>query len=83
MKILAFLRKLVGRKEPVEKLEPTEPEESGVENCSQDELTLNDLIVKYEPDRLGDHLPVFGDTKEIIRIHRDHPEYLNARRIND
>jgi hypothetical protein len=63
--------------------DPKEPVEDGKGNSSPGELTLDDLSVKFEPDRLGDHLPVFGTPDEIIRINRDHPEYLDARRTDD
>jgi hypothetical protein len=61
--------------EPVGKPDVPVRDEDGVENIS-----LDDLCVKFAPEVLRDHLPVFGDAHDIITIHRDNPAYLNARR---
>jgi hypothetical protein len=52
-----------------------EPEEFGVENIS-----LDDLSAKIELNILRDHLTVLGQPEDIIRVHRDHPDRLNAVR---
>ena len=53
----------------------TEPEECGVENIS-----LDDLSVRFELNILRDHLTLVGQPEDIIRMYRDHPERLNAVR---
>jgi hypothetical protein len=79
---MEFLNRILGipsvscdHVEPAGKPVEREPDEFGVENIS-----LDDLSVKFAPEVLRDHLPVFGDSHDIITIHRDNPAYLNARR---
>lgn len=67
----------------VEKPEEPGPGEGGVESTCQDELTIKDLSVRFEPKMLCDHLPIFGSAEEIIRINRDYPQYLRAVRDDD
>lgn len=76
-------RKPAGPKEQEQRQGESEPAESGVEKFSQPELTINDLAVRFEPKRLGDHLPVFGNPEDIIKINKEHPEYLDAVRTDD
>lgn len=84
--LLSVLNRVDPDPDPVELDKPAGPkvpEEGGVENSGPDEVTLEDLSVRFAPKVLKDHLPVFGDPDDIIRIHRDNPEYLDARRVDD
>jgi hypothetical protein len=61
--------------EPEPKPDVVVTEESGVENIS-----LDDLSVRFDLDILRDHLTLVGDPEDIIRMYRDHPDRLNAVR---
>jgi hypothetical protein len=58
-------------------------EEGGVENSCLDELCLSDISAEYKPKYLKDHLPIFADAPQIIRMQKmfkDRPELRNAER---
>ena len=62
-----------GEPEPI--LDDPVPDVDGVENIS-----LDDLSVKFELNVLRDHLTLVGEPEDIIRMYRDHPDRLNAVR---
>lgn len=64
-------------------LERTEPVESGEENSPQEELCLDDLRCEFAPKYLKDHLAVFADADQIIRMRKmfkEKPELAYAER---
>jgi hypothetical protein len=81
--VARFNQRIADRKEQDEKLGKQEPVDTGEERCSLPELTINDISARFEPKRLGDHLPIFGSPEDIIRINREHPEYLDAVRADE
>lgn len=65
------------------KQEPREPEGDGAENSCLDGLCLKDLVCEYTPKYLKDHLPVFADADQIIKMEKtfkEKPELRYAER---
>ena len=62
----------------------TELVDVGGVSVSQDDLTLEDLVVDPDIESLLDHLAIFAPPSEIIRMHndvfRERPELKTARK---